>query len=482
MAISMDDSLKNSESNLTKLCGDEAADPDLKQRSCDSSSEDQSERERVVKQLGSTSSAFIGPACRPEAAAGSVRPDLEDALSEFYKELEKTDTPDGTQGGLEEDTGGPQPSRPLETNTSRETPGNGDAWQNGPGQKHPPWPHWYRNEPYQPRRPSPSMNVIPRNAAPVQNQWCRPPPCRRPPHPRFLHPPYGQPPPPSAFPMPVDSSPHMNHVWRSPGMTNHYNEELHFPPINRFPPPNGCSDVSQDFYGDAPQHLDGDGWGHDGGADVHPDWSAHASEGWSKQDCDWRRRFDAENELCEQEDHHKPYDEAYDYESSLVLILMRGLPGSGKTTLAKELLSTGPSGLILSTDDYFAHKNGYDYDPSLLGVAHEWNQSRAKEAMNNRHSPVIVDNTNIQAWEMKPYIKMALERGYSIHFHEPDTSWKFDPFELEKRNKHGVPQEKIAQMLDRFSFPISVDIVLRSQEPPHVQLRHQQQHRTRRKH
>lgn len=42
----------------------------------------------------------------------------------------------------------------------------------------------------------------------------------------------------------------------------------------------------------------------------------------------------------------------------------------------RELLSTGPSGLILSTDDYFAHKNGYDYDPSLLGVAHEWNQSR----------------------------------------------------------------------------------------------------------
>lgn len=40
-----------------------------------------------------------------------------------------------------------------------------------------------------------------------------------------------------------------------------------------------------------------------------------------------------------------------------------------------------------------------------------------------------------------------------------------------RRNKHGVPQEKIAQMLDRFSFPISVDIVMSSQEPLHVNRR-----------
>lgn len=50
--------------------------------------------------------------------------------------------------------------------------------------------------------------------------------------------------------------------------------------------------------------------------------------------------------------------------------------------------------------------------------------------------------------------------------------WLF--FFIFRRNKHGVPQEKIAQMLDRFSFPISVDIVMNSQEPPHVNRRHRQ--------
>lgn len=29
-------------------------------------------------------------------------------------------------------------------------------------------------------------------------------------------------------------------------------------------------------------------------------------------------------------------------------------------------------------------------------------------------------------------LKQALERGYKVDFCEPDTSWKFDPYELEK--------------------------------------------------
>lgn len=45
-----------------------------------------------------------------------------------------------------------------------------------------------------------------------------------------------------------------------------------------------------------------------------------------------------------------------------------------------------------------------------------------------------------------------------------------------RRNKHGVPQQKIAQMMDRFSFPISVDIVMSSQEPLHVNQRRRPEH------
>ncbi|XP_045834072.1 uncharacterized protein LOC123925035 isoform X3 [Meles meles] len=91
----------------------------------------------------------------------------------------------------------------------------------------------------------------------------------------------------------------------------------------------------------------------------------------------------------------------------------------------------------------------------------------AKQAINQGRSPVIIDNTNTQAWEMKPYVEMAIGKGYRVEFHEPETWWKFDPEELEKRNKHGVSRKKIAQMLDRYEYEMSISIVMNSVEPPH---------------
>ncbi|KAM6140734.1 LOW QUALITY PROTEIN: NEDD4-binding protein 2-like 2 [Pterocles gutturalis] len=153
--------------------------------------------------------------------------------------------------------------------------------------------------------------------------------------------------------------------------------------------------------------------------------------------------------------------------SQKVLLILRGLPGSGKSTLSRILLGQSRDGVVFSTDDYFRQQDGYAYNAAQLGDAHDWNQKRAKQAMDQKKSPVIIDNTNIQAWEMKPYVEAALEKGYRVEFHEPDTWWKFDPEELEKRNKHGVTREKIAQMLERYEFQISIPIVMNSVVPPH---------------
>ncbi|XP_053312341.1 NEDD4-binding protein 2-like 2 [Spea bombifrons] len=152
------------------------------------------------------------------------------------------------------------------------------------------------------------------------------------------------------------------------------------------------------------------------------------------------------------------------------LILLRGVPGSGKSTLACNLLELHPDGIVFSTDDYFCQREGYTYNVKLLGDAHDWNQDRAKRAMDDGRSPIIIDNTNIQAWEMKPYVQMALERDYIVEFLEPDTWWKLDPLELEKRNTHGVPREKISQMLDRYEYDVTVPVVLNSVEPPRRRL------------
>lgn len=38
-----------------------------------------------------------------------------------------------------------------------------------------------------------------------------------------------------------------------------------------------------------------------------------------------------------------------------------------------------PGAVILSTDDYFTSAGYYQFDPSDLGEAHEWNHKRGKD-------------------------------------------------------------------------------------------------------
>ncbi|XP_053314358.1 NEDD4-binding protein 2 isoform X2 [Spea bombifrons] len=147
-----------------------------------------------------------------------------------------------------------------------------------------------------------------------------------------------------------------------------------------------------------------------------------------------------------------------------VLILLRGAPGSGKSTLARMFLQKNPGGVILSTDDFFSRDGPYRYDPSCLSEAHEWNQRRAKEAFENNVSPIIIDNTNLQGWEMKPYVSMAMKHKYKVTFREPDTWWKFKPKELERRNSHGVKRDKIARMLEHYER-VTVNSILNLSRP-----------------
>jgi len=143
-----------------------------------------------------------------------------------------------------------------------------------------------------------------------------------------------------------------------------------------------------------------------------------------------------------------------------VLYIMRGLSGSGKSTLAREL---GTGGVVLSTDDFWGPN--YDFDRDYLDEAHSWNKGRAEEAMQRGITPVVIDNTNVEAWQAKPYAEMAHKYGYRIEVREPDTPWRFDAEELAKRNTHGVPKEVIYDMLAKWEKDVTVNDILRSQKP-----------------
>ena len=145
-----------------------------------------------------------------------------------------------------------------------------------------------------------------------------------------------------------------------------------------------------------------------------------------------------------------------------ILYLVRGIPGSGKSYLAKQI---GLGGAIFSTDDFFMVNGEYKFNPSQIGRAHQWNQERAKNAMQSGITPIVIDNTNVQAWQMKFYVEEARKNGYKIEIKEPETSWKFDAEELAKRNQHGVPKSTIERMIGQWEKDISVDDIINSKNP-----------------
>lgn len=309
--------------------------------------ESSSVRERVLKEVGLTSTTFIGPALPPETPA--VKPDIDQTLSEFYKELQKIDAPEGGQGNPGKQDGvfvqRPTPPKILNSRANHDVSQNRsghiskeaeetDSYQRSSGQKQPSWPHWYQNEPYNNRRPRPHLELGSGRAAYAPNQWNSP----QPPNPRLHRPPFHCPPPPNELSNPQNSRLHMNSDWSESGMSNRYEEKSHFPKFSSFPPANMHSHPSQGC-GDSEHPLDRDERRCIYNAQseiINVVWPREREREWSQfsQDYDWRQKFDSEDEQWERH-HYRPHDNSCASHSSLVLILMRGLPGSGKSTLAR---------------------------------------------------------------------------------------------------------------------------------------------------
>jgi predicted kinase len=153
-------------------------------------------------------------------------------------------------------------------------------------------------------------------------------------------------------------------------------------------------------------------------------------------------------------------------------ILMRGLPGSGKSTKARELAEDGQ---IFSTDDYFClnEEQEYRFNGNLLGKAHSWNQRRSLKALESGIPIVVIDNTNTTLKEMRsylPHINLAMRMGYEVCIAEPDTEWQFDVDKLDKHNTHGVPKKHIQKMLNRYTKDVKVEDIIFLFSHPSTQL------------
>lgn len=114
--------------------------------------------------------------------------------------------------------------------------------------------------------------------------------------------------------------------------------------------------------------------------------------------------------------------------SEKTLVIMRGLPWTGKSYTANRLLSEAEgSAVILSTDEFWYKINKpdlpdeYSFNPRFLEQAHHWNQQRAFRHIEQGTELVIIDNTNTTYGEFSVYTNYASPQDYKIHVQEPES-------------------------------------------------------------
>ena len=137
---------------------------------------------------------------------------------------------------------------------------------------------------------------------------------------------------------------------------------------------------------------------------------------------------------------------------SKTLYIIRGLPGSGKSTLGERLAGTyvdyhpkngGPKCHSYAADDWFTDRNGnYNFIPDELSDAHEDCRARVMGAMMSTSAEhICVCNTFSQFWEAAPYVKLCKAYGYTPVVLECQSQFG---------NVHDVPQESINAMAERW--------------------------------
>ena len=127
-----------------------------------------------------------------------------------------------------------------------------------------------------------------------------------------------------------------------------------------------------------------------------------------------------------------------------ILYIVRGIPGSGKSTFAKTL-----GGQHYEADMYFIDPTigEYKFDGSKIKNAHAWCLDKVKTDMAVARDKIVVSNTFTQEWEIESYFELAKQYGY-----------KTFSIVVENRhdgiNVHNVPEDKIEQMKNRFSIKL----------------------------
>lgn len=163
------------------------------------------------------------------------------------------------------------------------------------------------------------------------------------------------------------------------------------------------------------------------------------------------RRFNGWNQFALKNEPTKVWCEVLDQDLNLMekmpaprtaeLILLRGLPGSGKSTFARFLVNSSRGEIKhYEADMYFMGSGTYVFKPEQLNDAHQW-CLRSTSNMLEANISVVVSNTFTRMMELQPYLNLA--KGYGV---------KVTVLHVEGNHGsvHGVPESTMQRMQSRW--------------------------------
>jgi predicted kinase len=174
-------------------------------------------------------------------------------------------------------------------------------------------------------------------------------------------------------------------------------------------------------------------------------------------------------------------DQLYEQGLRGQLYILRGVPSSGKSFRARQLVDNDKS-KIFSADLFFSPTEDMEeyrreWCVEKLHAAHSWCKSGVQNAMQLGVSPIVVDNTNIKRRDFMPYIDLAKQYQYRYEIRESESPWwaeirpllentqknekllakwasklanGFKYGDIVIKNSHGVPEATILRMLMSF--------------------------------
>lgn len=124
------------------------------------------------------------------------------------------------------------------------------------------------------------------------------------------------------------------------------------------------------------------------------------------------------------------------------VIILRGEPGVGKSTLAAKIKKQKPGAVAtVEADTYYNRPDGYyDFNWNLLSRAHDWCFDQFAQLITNWMPMIIVSNTATRLKEYKRYVEMAEANEYKVIIATLKRNFG---------NVHGVAQDKVDLMRNR---------------------------------